>query len=209
MQFLEELKEQRWDDHRYYHHNRINQSLHLFSACCFLVTYALVFSSPVAAALTAWLLAMVSRQIGHFFFEPKDYDQANHVTHEYKEAVKVGYNLYRKAMLLLIWGLSPLVLHLNPTLFGLFEAHRDGEAFLYNLSVLWIFIGIGAVILRTVQLFLKSGIQTGLVWFTKILTDPIHDLFLYHKSPLYVLRGELYDPIVSPGVPAENAPNHG
>ena len=27
--FLEALRVQRWDDHRYYHHSRINQSLHL------------------------------------------------------------------------------------------------------------------------------------------------------------------------------------
>ena len=26
MTFLESLAEQRWDDHRYYHHSRINQS---------------------------------------------------------------------------------------------------------------------------------------------------------------------------------------
>lgn len=39
MGFMQELKKQRWYDHRYYHHNRINQSLHLFSACCFLATY--------------------------------------------------------------------------------------------------------------------------------------------------------------------------
>ena len=30
--FLAALKEQRWDDHRFYHHSRINQSLHLVSA---------------------------------------------------------------------------------------------------------------------------------------------------------------------------------
>jgi hypothetical protein len=29
MTFLEELHKQRWDDHRFYHHNRINQTLHL------------------------------------------------------------------------------------------------------------------------------------------------------------------------------------
>jgi len=27
--FFEMLRVQRWDDHRYYHHSRINQSLHL------------------------------------------------------------------------------------------------------------------------------------------------------------------------------------
>ena len=33
--FFNELKVQRWDDHRYYHHSRINQSLHFFSAMSF------------------------------------------------------------------------------------------------------------------------------------------------------------------------------
>ena len=37
--FLESLKVQRWDDHRYYHHSRINQSLHLLSALSFLCAY--------------------------------------------------------------------------------------------------------------------------------------------------------------------------
>jgi hypothetical protein len=36
-------------------------------------------------------------------------------------------------------------------------------------------------------------VQTGLVWATKILTDPFHDIKLYHKAPLYLLRGELID----------------
>ena len=36
--------------------------------------------------------------------------------------------------------------------------------------------------------------QTGLVWMTKILTDPFHDVMLYHKAPMALLRGELIDP---------------
>jgi len=30
---------------------------------------------------------------------------------------------------------------------------------------------------------------------TKIITDPFHDVKLYCKSPLYLLRGELMDPM--------------
>jgi hypothetical protein len=114
--FIRALEVQRWDDHRYYHHSYINQALHFVSAVSFLCAYALVFTSPVAAALVGWLLAMVSRQVGHFFFEPKGYDELNQATHEYKEQIKVGYNLRRKAVLLAIWGLSPLALYWNPTL---------------------------------------------------------------------------------------------
>ena len=194
--FLRALEEQRWDDHRYYHHSRINQSLHLLSAMCFLCTYVLLFTQPVAAALVGWLLAMVLRQIGHFFFEPKGYDEANQATHEFKEDVKVGYNLRRKAVLLSIWALLPLALALEPTFFGLFPAHRDFGEYLAHVSTLWLALGVGAVLFRTVHLFFLKNVQTGLVWLTKILTDPFHDVLLYHKAPLYVLRGELIDPIV-------------
>src|SRR5215468_4578223 len=75
--FLEALRVQRWDDHRYYHHSRINQSLHLVSAASFVFAYMMVFKDPAFAALIGWLVAMTSRQIGHFFFEPRDYDVVN------------------------------------------------------------------------------------------------------------------------------------
>ncbi len=53
--FWAELKTQRWDDHRYYHHSRINQSLHLLSAVSFLSAYALIFKNPAASALIIFL----------------------------------------------------------------------------------------------------------------------------------------------------------
>jgi hypothetical protein len=191
--FLEALRIQRWDDHRYYHHSRVNQSLHLLSALSFLAAYVLIFTDPVAAALIGWLAAMVSRQIGHFFFEPKGYDEANQATHEYKESIKVGYNLKRKIVLLSVWALSPLVLYFDPTLGGIFIAN-DGMTFVQKTGAVWLSIGIGGLLFRTVHLFYLKDVQTGLVWLTKILTDPFHDLKLYYKSPLYLLRGELIDP---------------
>lgn len=200
MTFREALAEQRWDDHRFYHHNRINQSLHLVSALCFIGAYALLPIEPAAAVLLAWLVAMPSRQLGHFFFEPQDYDQANHVTHEYKEAVKVGYNLHRKAVLLTVWILSPLPLLASPTLFGLMPAAVGWRDLVNNVATVWLVVGAGAVIVRTVHLFFLRDIRTGLVWCTKILTDPFHDVKLYCRAPFYVMRGELFDPIVSEDV---------
>src|SRR5467141_2398781 len=119
--FAEELKEQRWDDHRFYHQSRVNQTLHLFSASCFLVSYALMPFNPIAASLLGWTVAMWSRQIGHFFFEPKGFDHINNVTFEHKEGAKVGYNLQRKVMLFLVWISVPLLLWLNPTFWGMFS----------------------------------------------------------------------------------------
>jgi hypothetical protein len=193
--FLEELRTQRWDDHRYYHHSRINQSLHFLSACSFLVAYVMMFTDPVKAALIGWLVAMVSRQSGHFFFEPKGYDEVNRATHEHKEAIKVGYNLRRKVILHAVWALIPLVLWINPTFFGFFPVGAAGLAgFVRHTGELWLIVGIGALLFRTVQLFFLKDVQTGLVWLTKIVTDPFNDFKIYCKSPLYLLRGELMDP---------------
>jgi hypothetical protein len=192
--FLAELRTQRWDDHRYYHHSRINQSLHFLSAITFIVAYVLMFKDPVAAALLGWLVAMVSRQSGHFFFEPKGYDEVNQATHEYKERIKVGYNLRRKVILHVIWAMVPLVLWYSPTLFGLFDPSTGTEHFLRHVGAVWLVIGVGALVFRTLHLFYLKDVQTGLVWFTKILTDPFNDAKIYCKAPLYLMRGELIDP---------------
>ena len=193
--FLDELTEQRWDDHRYYHHNRINQSLHVVSALCFLSSYVLLFTNPTAAVLIGWILAMVIRQIGHFFFEPKGYDDVNDATFEYKEKIKVGYNLHRKQVLLGLWVLSPLVLVASPTLFGYFGPAEPGiSSFAHRVSVLWLWLGGAALLFRVAQLAVTRSARTGIVWLTKILTDPFHDIMLYHRAPLAVLRGEMMAP---------------
>ena len=141
LSFLDELKEQRWDDHRLYHHSRINQSLHLLSALSFLTAYVLLAVHPGIAALVGWFVAMWSRQIGHFFFEPKDFDEVNQLTHERKEEIKVGYNLRRKVVLLAIWALSPLLLLLDPELGGLLDAHTDWVGFVDNVALMWLVLG--------------------------------------------------------------------
>ncbi len=197
--FLQALQTQRWDDHRYYHHSRINQSLHLFSALSFLTSYALMFTNPAAAGFVGWLLAMVSRQAGHFFFEPKGYDEVNQATHEYKESIKVGYNLRRKVVLLTIWVLSPLVLWFDPTVFGIFHAHTTNGELIDQIGQIWLVVGLGGLLFRTVHLFFLKDVQTGLVWITKIVTDPFHDIMLYWRAPLFLLKGELIDPMARKG----------
>lgn len=192
--FLKQLKIQRWDDHRYYHHSRINQSLHLISAISFLVAYALLFKDPALAALVAWLVSMMTRQAGHFFFEPLGYDEVNKATHEYKEEIKVGYNLQRKVVLMAIWAAAPAALWIDPTLFGYFEPATGIEAFMRHTGELWLIVGVGGLVFRTVHLFFIKDVMSGLVWMTKILTDPFHDIKLYYKAPLALMRGELIEP---------------
>jgi len=192
--FLETLRIQRWDDHRYYHHSRINQSLHLVSALSFLCAYVLLFTDPAVAALLAWLVSMTSRQAGHFFFEPRGYDEVNEATHQHKEDIKVGYNLRRKVVLMAIWAASPLLLLATPDLFGLLQPATHAAGFWHNTGLMWLAVGVGGLVFRTLHLFYLQGPRTGLAWFTKILTDPFHDVKLYYRAPVYLLKGELVDP---------------
>jgi hypothetical protein len=192
--FLHELHVQRWDDHRYYHHSLINQALHLLSALCFVVAYGLLFIDPVAAALLAWTVSMTSRQIGHFFFEPKGYDRVNLATHEHKERIKVGYNLRRKVVLMSLWAAAPLLVWAEPALFGLVEPAADGSIALRHVGMLWLGLGVAALLARTLQLFVLKDLRTGLVWMCKILSDPFHDIKLYHRAPLQLWRGHRLDP---------------
>jgi hypothetical protein len=192
--FLAELHTQRMDDHRYYHHSTINQSLHLISALSFVCAYALLFTDPALAALLAWLVSMTSRQSGHFFFEPKSYDHINQATHEHKEDIKIGYNLRRKWVLMGLWAAIPVVLHWDPTFFGTMRAAATGWEYVRDVGLLWLWLGLGGLVFRTVHLFFLRDVSTGLVWATKILTDPFHDIKLYWRSPLKLMKGQLIDP---------------
>ena len=193
-EFLQALDTQRWDDHRYYHHSRINQSLHFISALSFVVAYLYLFIDPAISGLLGWGVSMLTRQAGHFFFEPKGFDTANQVTHEYKEEIKVGYNLRRKVVLMATWAAMPLLLWVSPSLFGLIEPSTDAIGMVRDVGLMWLALGIAGVLFRTVQLFFIRDVQTGLVWASKILTDPFHDIKLYWRAPFHLMRGELIDP---------------
>jgi hypothetical protein len=192
---LDELAVQRWDDHRYYHHSRINQSLHLLSACSFLVAYALLFVDPAWAAIVAWCVSMVSRQVGHFFFEPRGYDEVNQATDAYKEDIKVGYNIRLKIVLMGAWVLIPGVLWFEPSVFGLIEAASTRLEYLHDVGMAWFALGVAGLLFRVVQLWWQQDLVTGLTWALKIITDPFHDIALYYKAPLYLLRGQMIDPM--------------
>jgi hypothetical protein len=194
MTILETLREQRWDDHRYYHHSRINQFLHLLSALSFIVAYVYLFIDPVISAYIAWLFAMTTRQAGHFFFEPKDYDTYNQATQDHKEAIKIGYNLKRKRVLIACWLAVPLLAYFDAALFNFVMPDAAPDTLIDRIGWGWLWLGLAAVVFRMIQLTAIQSRRVALVWCIKILTDPFHDAVIYRKSPIYLLRGQLIDP---------------
>jgi len=185
---MQTLRTQRWDDHRFYHHSLVNQSLHLVSAITFCIAYALLFVDPAIAAVLAWTVSMTTRQAGHFFFEPRGYDEVNQVTDAYKEDVKVGYNIRRKIVLMAIWVAIPAALWLAPSLGGLIAPHTDLRGFVHDVGIAWLSLGGAGLVFRVLQLWATQGLVEGLAWGTKIVTDPFMDIGLYHAAPLKLLR---------------------
>ena len=194
MTILETLKIQRWDDHRYYHHSRINQFLHLLSALSFIVAYVYLFVDPVISAYIAWLFSMTTRQAGHFFFEPKDYDTYNQATQDYKEEIKVGYNLKRKRVLIACWLAVPVLAYFDAALFNFVMPDAAPDTLIDRIGWGWLWLGLAAVVFRMIQLTAIQSRRVALVWCIKILTDPFHDAVIYRKSPIYLLQGQLIDP---------------
>jgi hypothetical protein len=90
-----------------------------------------------------------------------------------------------------VWAFSPVVLLLNPTLLGLVAAPKTGLQFAQYLGYLWLAVGVGGLLFRAVQLFVIKDVLTGLAWTTKIVTDPFHDIKLYYRTPLQLVRGGL------------------
>jgi len=193
-ELLQELSRQRWDDHRYYHHCRINQSLHLLSALSFVAAYVLLFIDPALAAILAWCVSMTTRQAGHFFFEPRGYDHVNAVSNEHKEAIKVGYNIRRKIVLMAVWVAIPL-LWLAPALGGLIEPASTLRGYVHDVGIAWLALGVAGLLVRVLQLGRTQNLRRALAWLLKILSDPFHDIWLYRRAPLALLRGERYDPM--------------
>jgi len=194
-QFFQLVSVQRWDDHRYYHHSRVNQFLHLISALSFLVAYVFLFIDPVVSALVAWLVSMTTRQIGHFFFEPKGFDAVNQATHEHKEEIKVGYNLQRKIVLLSICAAIPVLAFWMPDYLQWAVPQAFEDTPIRMTAVAWLMLGAAGLTFRVLQLWKQDSLMAGLAWGFKIITDPVHDIKMYHKSPIYLLRGEWIDPM--------------
>ena len=193
--FWQKVETLRWDDSRFYHQCRINQTLHLVSAISFVVAYALMFVDPAVAALVGWLVGMLTRQSGHIFFEPRGFDPIYGVSYAHKESIKVGYNMRRKSVLIAVWLSLPALLFVSPSLLGLIEPGTGWKGHVHDVGLGWLALGIGGLLFRTVHLFFLRGPVWGLAWATKIVTDPFHNIVIYWNSPLALIHGQRFDPM--------------
>ena len=126
---------------------------------------------------------MTTRQAGHFFFEPRGYDEVNQVSDAYKEEVKAGYNIRRKIVLMAIWVAIPAALWFAPSLGGLIQPHTDLRGFVHDVGIAWLSLGAAGLVVRVIQLCITRNATEGLAWGFKIITDPFMDIVAVPQGP--------------------------
>jgi glutamate-1-semialdehyde 2,1-aminomutase len=163
--FYSEVMQRKRDDHHASHSNGVNQFFHLLSSSTFIYCYILAFSD-LTTAMCLGLAALFVRQFGHAILEPPCHD---------KEKLLLGYNTRNKTLIVLGYLLIPV--------FNLLQASSwTGQALtsmIAPIALHWFFWTLAVVLGRVAYLMWKHDFRISMIWFVKLITDPVTDIFAY------------------------------
>jgi glutamate-1-semialdehyde 2,1-aminomutase len=164
--FYADVMRRKRDDHRASHSNGVNQCFHLISSSVFLGCYALAFWD-LTTAMWAGLGALFLRQIGHAILEPP--------CHE-KEALLLGFDTRKKSMILGMYLAIPVFHLLRGQALAAIVPVVGWQWFLWTLAV------VGG---RVAYLMWTQGFRNSMLWFVKLVTDPLTDVVAYSPRQLW------------------------
>jgi glutamate-1-semialdehyde 2,1-aminomutase len=170
--FYTEVMRRKKDDHHASHSDLTNQLFHIISSSVFLGCYALAFWD-LTTAMWAGLAALFLRQVGHAILEPPCHD---------KEALLLGFNTRNKTLVLGAYLAIP-VFHLLRAPAWTAEALSPLMGTVAQQWFLWTLTVVGG---RVLYLVWAHNVWLALVWFVKLVTDPLTDIAAY--SPRYLRR---------------------
>jgi len=176
--FYAEVMRRKKDDHHASHSHVVNRLLHLISSSVFLYCYAVAFAD-LTKAMCFGLAALFVRQFGHAVLEPPCHD---------KEAVLLGFNTRNKTLVVIGYLLIP-VLHVAQASAFTAEVLTSMPAVVAQQWFLWTLAVIGG---RVAYLVWKHNVRISMVWFVKLVTDPMTDLVAY--SPSYLSAYKVFLP---------------
>jgi glutamate-1-semialdehyde 2,1-aminomutase len=171
--FYNAVMQRKEDDHHASHNNRANQALHVFSSSVFIYCYVAIFSN-LTTAMCLGLAALFARQFGHAILEPACHDE---------EKLLLGYTTRDKTLIVGGYALIPII---DLALAGgwTFAAFR---ALLDQIALHWFRWTVFVVALRVAVLTWKHDFRISMIWFVKLITDPMTDLMSY--LPALARRG--------------------
>jgi len=163
--FYAEVMQRKIDDHHASHSNGINQFFHLLSSSVFLYCYILALSD-LTTAMCLGLASLFVRQFGHAILEPPCHD---------KEALLLGYNTRNKSLIVLGYVLIPIALMAQA---GSWTLQGFG-ALLAPIALNWFLWTVLVVLGRVTYLVWKHDFRISMIWFIKLISDPVTDIFAY------------------------------
>ena len=169
--FYAEVMRRKQDDHVASHSHPTNQFLHLISSSAFLVCYVLLFFN---LPLAVWIgvVALFLRQAGHALIEPPCHD---------KEQLLLGFDTRSKTVIIAGYALLPLATFaLTPNATLACVAGTVGQQ--------WFVFTALVILSRVLLLIRRHGLENSLVWFVKLVTDPITDIKAYYRSARHPFR---------------------
>ena len=170
--FYTEVMRRKKDDHHASHSDLTNQLFHIISSSVFLGCYALAFWD-LTTAMWAGLGALFLRQMGHAILEPPCHD---------KEALLLGFDTRNKTLILGAYLAIPVVHLLRAPAF---TADVLGPI-MGTIAQQWFLWTLAVVLGRVLYLIWAHNLWLALVWFIKLVTDPLTDIAAY--SPRYLRR---------------------
>lgn len=168
--FYAEVMQRKKDDHVASHSNAVNQIFHILSSSVFLYCYVLLFSD-LTTAVCGSLAALLVRQAGHALIEPPCHD---------KEALLLGFNTRNKSLIVAAYVLIP-VLHMG------FAGDWTLTFLTTQIAAIaqqWFVLTLVVVTGRVAYLIWVHDFRVSLIWFIKLITDPLTDIVAY--SPRYL-----------------------
>ena len=169
--FYIEIMERKKDDHHASHSNLINQFFHLLSSSTFIFCYIFIFFNFTLSMLLG-MGALFVRQFGHAILEPPCHD---------KEKMLLGFNTRNKSMIVGGYILIPIVLTVQ--LWGYGSLNSESFASIRSsVAFQWFLLTLAAVFGRVLYLIWAHDFRTSMIWFVKLITDPITDILAYRSS---------------------------
>jgi glutamate-1-semialdehyde 2,1-aminomutase len=135
------------------------------SSSVFVYCYAVIFSD-LTTAMCLGLASLFARQFGHAVLEPVCHD---------KEELLLGYTTRQKTLIVVGYVAIPLALLAQAGALTL-------AGFIQNLDAIaryWFGWTLFVVAARVIYLIWKHDFRISMIWFVKLVTDPLTDIYTY------------------------------
>jgi glutamate-1-semialdehyde 2,1-aminomutase len=175
--FYAEIMERKADDHHASHSNLINQFFHIVSSSVFICCYLLALWD-LTRAMCIGLAAFFLRQFGHAILEPPCHD---------KEKLLLGFNTRNKTLILAGYFLIPAIHLVSASSLTVAAL----PATIAAIAEHWFGWTVAVIMGRVVFLIWKHNVRSSMIWFVKVITDPLTDIMAYSPHYLTVYKAFL------------------